>query len=100
VDRQNEVRWLWIVFLSISFFILSYRIFAEIQVKKPAWLLKAFQTKAGTYLVNALDEMGLLILITLLSYFLFNIHINILIFFIYLKIIEWIWKKVTVKKGT
>jgi hypothetical protein len=93
-SRQHEIRLLWILFLSISFFILSYRIFANIKVDRPRWLAKLLKTQLGQYVLNALDEMGLLIIITLLSYFLFNIHINILILFIYLKVVEWIWKKI------
>lgn len=96
--QQHEIRFLWILFLSISFFILSYRIFADIKVKRPKWLVRIFKTQVGQYILNALDEMGLLVTITLLSYFLFNIHINILIFFVYLKVVEWIWKKMTQTK--
>ncbi len=92
--QQYEISFWWILFLFISFFILSYRIFAEVKVKKPVWLVSLFKTKFGRYILNALDEMALLIAITLLSYFLFNIHINILILFIYLKVVEWIWKNI------
>lgn len=95
VSKQHEIHFLWILFLSVSFFILSYRIFADIKVSRPRWLANLLKTQMGQYVLNALDEMGLLIIITLLSYFLFNIHINILILFFYLKIVEWIWKKVS-----
>lgn len=90
---QNEISLWWILFLCLSFFILSYRIFAEVKVMKPGWLVDVFNSRMSKYILNALDEMVLLILITILSYFLFNIHINILILFIYLKVIEWFWKK-------
>ncbi len=90
--KQYVISIWWVLFLSVSFFILSYRIFAEVKVKKPPWLGNLFHSRVGKYILNALDEMALLIVITLLSYFLFNIHINILILFIYLKIVEWSWK--------
>jgi hypothetical protein len=91
--QQYVISFWWILFLFISFFILSYRIFADVKVRKPVWLVNIFQTRAGKYILNALDEMALLIVVTLGSYFLFNIHINILILFIYLKVAEWIWKR-------
>lgn len=90
---QYVISFWWILFLFISFFILSYRIFADVKVMKPRWLASIFRTKVGKYILNALDEMVILIAITLMSYFLFNIHINILILFIYLKVVEWIWKR-------
>jgi len=90
--QQHLISFWWIFFLFASFYILSYRIFAEVKVVKPRLLVKVFNSTMGKYVLNSLDEMAILILITLISYFLFNIHINILILFIYLKVIEWIWK--------
>ncbi len=87
--NQHLIDPMWILFLFFSFYTLSYRIFADIKVNKPKALVRIFKTKFGQYMLNALDEMGLLIIVTLLSYLLFNVHINILILFVYLKAVEW-----------
>lgn len=93
VYRQHLISFWWILFLFISFFILTYRILADVKILNPSRLVKIFRSRMGKYILNSLDEMALLIFITLMSYLLFNIHINILILFIYLKVMEWVWKK-------
>lgn len=93
-NQQHVIRLRWIGFLFLSFLLLSYRIFADIQTSKPEIITKVFNSRFGQLLVESVDEMVILIIVTLLSYFLFNIHINILILFIYLKMIEWIWRKI------
>jgi Ca2+/Na+ antiporter len=49
----------------------------------------------GHFILNALDEALILTVMTILSYFLFNIHINILILLVYIKSVEYLWKLVT-----
>ncbi len=83
----------WMFFLLLAFSMVSYRILLDVKVEKPRWLLNIFQSRFGQTILNSLDEVVLLTIITLLSYFLFNIHINILILLIYLKTIEFLWKK-------
>lgn len=93
VSGQHVMSAAWIAYLLVSFTFISYRVFSDVRVSKPQWLLRLFKSKAGQLILNALDEVVLLTLVTLLSYFLFNIHINILILLIYLKTIEFFWKK-------
>lgn len=93
VSEQNVISLAWIGYLLIAFTFISYRIFSDVQVEKPRWLVKMFKSKLGQLILNSLDEVVLLTLVTLLSYFLFNIHINILILLIYLKLMEFLWKK-------
>ncbi len=96
--KQNLISLGWVCFMFIAFTFVSYRIFSDVQVKKPAWLYRMFESKVGRMILNSLDELGLLVIITILSYFLFNIHINILILLIYLKIIDYLWNKVSLQK--
>lgn len=93
VGKQNVISFAWICFLLVAFTFITYRIFTDVQVSKPRWLVKMFKSKLGQLILNSLDEVVLLTLVTLLSYFLFNIHVNILILLIYLKILEFLWKK-------
>lgn len=97
VAKQNLVSVGWICFMLLSFTFISQRIFSNIKVEKPLWLLSLFHSKIGQLILNALDELALLMLVTLLSYFLFNIHINILIFLLYLKLIDFLWNKVSLR---
>ena len=96
VAKQNVVSPSWIGFMLLAFTFVSQRIFSAIKVEKPRWLLGLFRSRIGQMILNSLDELALLMFITLLSYFLFNIHINILIFLLYLKIIDFIWNKILV----
>ncbi len=98
VSGQNAVRLSWIIYLLIAFALISYRVFSDVRVSRPAWLLGMFKSKLGQAILNSLDEFVLLTLTTLFSYFLFNIHINILILLIYIKMIEFIWKKAGLHK--
>lgn len=99
VARQNLISVGWICFMLLAFTIISYRIFSDVKVEKPVWLVKMFRSKFGQLILNSLDELAILMIITLLSYFLFNIHINILIFLIYLKIIDFLWNRTGLHKS-
>lgn len=98
VAKQNIISWSWVIFMLCSFSIISYRIFADIKIEKPNWLVKSIRSKIGQFSLNALDELALLTLMTLLSYFIFNIHVNILILLIYLKIIDFVWNRLLLRK--
>ncbi len=91
-ERDNRVTLPWILFLLVSYYLLSYRVFAGFEISKPAWLVNWFQSKVGRLILHALDEFFLLTLITLLSYFFFHIHINILILLIFVKAVEFTWR--------
>ena len=92
-EGDNKVSVWWMLFLLLAFYFLSSRVFAEVEVRKPGWLADLFQSRTGKIILNALDEFAILTLITLLSYFLFQIHINILILLVFVKTTEFIWRK-------
>jgi len=96
--RENRVTLPWILFLLVSYYLLSYRIFAGFEIRKPARLVSWFQSKAGRLILHALDEFFLLTVITLLSYFIFHIHINILILLIFVKAVEFTWSLLRLSK--
>ncbi|MEZ4992971.1 MAG: CHASE2 domain-containing protein [Saprospiraceae bacterium] len=92
LDGGGSITIYWMLFLVIGFTLLSYRIFSELKVNKPQWLSKVFQSKMGNFIFNSLDEALLLTMLTIFSYFLFGIHINILILLVYIKSVEYVWK--------
>lgn len=96
--KQNLISVGWICFMLLAFTFVSFRIFSEVKIEKPTWLTGLFRSKLGLLILNSLDELALLMIITLLSYFIFNIHINILILLLYLKLIDFIWHKIVLHK--
>jgi hypothetical protein len=93
VSGENALSGWWLAFLFAGYLLLSYRIFFDLQVIRPAWLVKVSRSKFWQAVVNTADELTILTVITFLSYFIFHRHINILILLIYLKIVEYLWKK-------
>lgn len=91
--EDNIVSVFWLLLLFVTFWVMSWRVFKDIEIEKPRWLLQLFKSKFGLWFLNTLDEIAILILLTILSYFLFNIHINILILLVYIKVIEYLWDR-------
>ncbi|MGB3617125.1 MAG: hypothetical protein WBA12_03340 [Catalinimonas sp.] len=86
----------WVVLLLVSYGFISYRVFTEKKVTLPYWLRRHFTSGFGAYLMNSLDEVFFLALLTILSYLLFNLHIGIIFLFLYLKLLEFILAKFNV----
>jgi hypothetical protein len=91
--EQYKISIVWIMFLLAAYTFISYRVFNGMKVQLSGWVNRLFSSNAGKFILNSLDEFAALIIITFLSYFIFNIHINILILFLYIKLIEFIWKQ-------
>ncbi|MGK0364880.1 MAG: hypothetical protein ACI85O_001940 [Saprospiraceae bacterium] len=79
----------WIIFLLLSFWFLSYTAFVGIEIQKISGLFK----KNPTGLEGTVTESFVLIVITILSYAIFDIHINILILILYLSAVTYLWEK-------
>lgn len=92
LEEGNVISIYWMLFLLLGFSFISYRIFAAKKVTKPRLLVRVFQSRVGQFIVNTIDEALLLTLITILSYFIFHIHINILVLLIYIKSVEYLWR--------
>lgn len=87
-NEEYKVSLPWLIFLLIGFWILSYMVFAEVKINWP------FLSEDSPYswLKDTINESFILMAITVLSYFLFNIHINILVLLVYLKLAKRTWK--------
>jgi len=84
----------WIIFLLLSFWFLSYTAFIGIEIQKISGLFK----KNPTGLEETITESFVLIMITVLSYAIFDIHINILILILYLSIATYLWEKLRARQ--
>ncbi|MEM6398279.1 MAG: CHASE2 domain-containing protein [Bacteroidota bacterium] len=97
-DGNNIVSVWWVLFLFTGYWLISWRAFNDIEMKLPADLAKKMNTRFGRIFLNTIDDAFLLILMTVLSYFLFRIHITILILLVYIKVAEFCWDKRTLLK--
>lgn len=97
IQRESLIPWKWVLLLYALFWWMSARAFKEVanlQTDQKSNIKSA----VGRILVDSIDETFFLALGTILSYFLFNIHINILILLIYLKFVSYILKRFAFSK--
>jgi len=97
---DNILNFGWILLMIAGFTWITHRILTG----KGLYLLEGVKRKFRSgwihFMIDSVDELLYLAILTLLSYFLFNIHISILILFIYLKIGELVFDlKKTIKKA-
>jgi len=98
---DNVLSFGWILLMIAGFTWITHQILTG----KGLYLLDGVKRKFRSgwihFMIDSVDELLYLAILTLLSYFLFNIHISILILFIYLKIGELVFDlKKTIKKTT
>ncbi len=93
LEGSSLIKGSWLLFIFTLFFWMSWRIYQqEKKGIRSKWWHKS-KTAVGKILADGIDDSLFLIIGTILSYFLFNIHINILVLFIYLKIVTFILKR-------
>ncbi|MCB0707358.1 MAG: hypothetical protein KDC34_18705 [Saprospiraceae bacterium] len=96
-DGGSEVRWLWILWLFFLFFWMSRRIYLEEEAGIRSKWWRRSKTAVGKIIADSIDDSFFLIIGTIFSYLVFNIHINILILLVYLKIVAFILKRFVFK---
>ncbi len=99
VQGESIISWKWLLLLYLLFFWMSFRAYKEVAnlqfVARPG-----MKSAVGRIIADSIDETFFLALGTVLSYFLFNIHINILILLIYLKLMTYLLGKFVFPKKT
>jgi hypothetical protein len=101
VYGDNILKFGWVLLMITGFTWITHRILSG----KGLYLLEGIKRKFRSgwvhFMIDSIDEILYLAILTLLSYFLFNIHISILILFVYLKIGELAFDlNKTLKKST
>ena len=79
----------WILFLFIGFWFLTLLAYTPFQIPWPSFL----RQPQIEWVKETINESFILIILTVFSYFLFNIHINILILLVYITITSFLWKR-------
>lgn len=87
---ESLIPWSWLLLLYALFFWMIIRSTREV-LEREQGAKRKFKAIIGDLLADSLDETLFLILATVLSYFVFNIHINILVALIYLKITAYLF---------
>ena len=90
LNNENVVNKLWLLLMIAGFTFISYRLFSGHGFNLLDLVKRRFKSGWILFILNSLDEFLFLSLLTIISYLFFNIHINILVLFVYLKIIEFI----------
>jgi len=85
VNRENIISVGLIILLFIGFFAISFDLFSSSDIKERKYVQKLSQTKFGKFLFKILSFVLYLTIISVLTYIIFNLHINILVLAIYLK---------------
>ena len=100
--RQQEtlIRIRWVLLLLTLFFWMSWRVWHEEKAGSRSWLWARSKTALGKVFADSIDDTFFLVLGTILSYLFFNIHINILILLIYLKIVAWVLRRFVFRHRT
>ena len=98
LEGESLIKPTWVLLLLVLFFGMFWRIFYQEKRGIQSKWHQRNKTATGKILADILDDVFFLVIITILSYFLFNIHINILVLLIYLKIVTFLLKRFFFKK--
>lgn len=90
-NHDNVITFSWLLLMILGFSWISYRILTGKGFNLLHLFKQRFKSGWIHFIIDSLDELFFLSILTILSYLLFNIHINILVLFIYLKLIEFVY---------
>ncbi|MFL5730679.1 MAG: CHASE2 domain-containing protein [Cytophagaceae bacterium] len=94
VKKKNLVSWYWVLFLFLNYIFISWVMFYSFSMQKPRWFTRFIEGTFGQFLGDSLSFFVYLGLISLISYFIFNIHINILIIGLYVNLVPLLIRKI------
>lgn len=89
-EGDNNMNLGWVLLMIIGFTWISYRLMTGKGFNLFDLFKRKFRRGWVHFIVDSLDEVFFLSILTSFSYFFFNIHVNILVLFIYLKLIEFL----------
>jgi hypothetical protein len=92
-EGENLISWQWLLLLFALYAWMSWRIYGEEASGQRSRWWQMGDTAVGRIVADSIDDTFFLALGTILSYLLFNIHINILILLVYLKVITFLLNK-------
>lgn len=100
-NRDNIITLGFIAFLFISYTLISYRCFSQINLMDNLLINRLpFPNEAKKMIGSLAGYLVLLIVMSIISYFLFNVHLTILLLAIYLQLLEWVIAFINKKRKT
>ncbi|MDX2189548.1 MAG: hypothetical protein SFY32_06775 [Bacteroidota bacterium] len=93
---DNVIHWPFILLLFIGFYMVSYRCFFSRNFLSGIFKIKFFKT--NKFLVNFLGYFIFFLIMSLLSFFLFDVHLSILLLAFYMEIVDFLLQKFVFKK--
>lgn len=87
-DGENIIGWNFFLILFIGYFLISLDVFSAKNILDRKYIKKLLKYKSGTFIVKFLGYVFYLGVLSVILYMIGNIHINILIIAVYLKILE------------
>ncbi len=88
-QNRNQLSIWFFIYLFIFFFIFSYILFFNSQVFSFAWTQKLQQSRVGGFLFDYLKYAFFLMLMSVVSFLLFDVHLNVLIISLYFSLAEY-----------
>jgi hypothetical protein len=88
LDGDNVMKLGWLLLMIAGFTWITYLILSGEGLSLLDGFKQKFRSRWIHFMIDSVDEILYLTILTMLSYFLFRIHISILILFVYLKIGE------------
>jgi len=88
IREQNRISIGFLVFLFLCYFIFSWFLFSPHRKLSFLWLERLQNSKFGGLVVDYLKYAFFLLAMSVLSYLLFGIHLNVLILSLYISIVE------------
>ena len=92
-EGETIIHFRWLLLLFAIFAYMSWRVWREVTSGHRSWLWHRSRTALGKLFADSIDDTFYLVVATVLSYLLFNIHVNILVLLIYLKAVTWLLRR-------
>lgn len=90
-NGDNRITAGFVILLLIGYTFISYRCFSQINFLENIIINRLpFPEDVKKILATLADYLILLIILSIVSYFLFNIHVTILLLAIYMQVLEWV----------
>jgi hypothetical protein len=87
-NRENIIEFPLILILFIGYFLISFDILSSKYITERKFFKKYSGKKLGRFILKFLEYVIYLSIISVLIYFFYNIHINILVIAVYLKFLD------------
>lgn len=97
-EGDNLISWSFVLFLFSGYFLISYKCYTKNDLLDRAIGGLLPRTKWRRYLMRFMSYIIYFIILSLISYFLFNIHLTILLLAVYMELAEVVIRKLRKKK--